>query len=92
MPALQFDSYRDILQNKNFLLFWLGFTFSSIGDTLTRVALTWFIFEQTKSGQALGILTVAYTAPIMIGVSALMIGLPGLVGMQSRELRQAGSS
>jgi MFS family permease len=39
MPALQFKPYRDILQNKNFLPFWLGFTFSSLGDSLTRVAL-----------------------------------------------------
>ena len=67
MPALQFNSYRSILQNKNFLSFWLGFTFSSIGDSLTRVALTWFVFEKTKSAQALGILTIAYTAPILIG-------------------------
>ncbi len=67
MPALQFKSYRDILQNKNFLPFWLGFTFSSLGDSLTRVALTWFIFEKTRSVQALGILTIAYTAPILIG-------------------------
>ena len=67
MPALQFQSYRDILGNKSFLSFWLGFTFSSVGDSLTRVALTWFIFEKTKSAQALGILTIAYTAPILIG-------------------------
>ena len=40
MLALQFNSYRDILQNKNYLAFWTGFTFSSIGDALTRVALT----------------------------------------------------
>jgi MFS family permease len=31
------------------------------------VALTWFVFEQTKSPQALGMLTIAYTAPILIG-------------------------
>lgn len=67
MPALQFNSYRNILQNKKFLSFWLGYTFSSIGDTLTRVALTWFVFEQTKSPRSLGILTIAYTAPILMG-------------------------
>ena len=67
MPVLQVKSYRDILQNKNFLPFWLGFTFSALGDSLTRVALTWFVFEKTKSAQALGILTIAYTAPVLIG-------------------------
>lgn len=67
MPALQFQPYRDILGNKNFLSFWLGFTFSSLGDSLTRVALTWFVFEKTRSAQAVGILTIAYTAPILLG-------------------------
>ena len=45
MPGLQIASYRDILKNRNFLAFWLGFTFSSVGDSLTRVALTWFVYE-----------------------------------------------
>jgi MFS family permease len=67
MAKLQFNSYRDIFRTRNFLAFWSGFTLSSIGDSLTRVALTWFVFEQTKSAQALGILTIAYTAPILIG-------------------------
>lgn len=67
MPALQWNSYRDLLQSRNFISFWLGFTFSTLGDSLTRVALTWFIFEETKSPQALGILTIAYTAPILLG-------------------------
>ncbi len=67
MAKLQLNSYRDILSNKNFLAFWSGFTLSSVGDSLTRVALTWLVFEETKSAQALGILTVAYTAPILLG-------------------------
>ena len=67
MAKLQFSPYRDILRNRNFLLFWSGYSLSSIGDSLTQVALTWFVFEETKSPQALGILTIAYTAPILIG-------------------------
>ena len=67
MARLQVNSYRDIFANRSFLLFWSGFTLSSIGDSLTRVALTWFVFEQTKSPQALGMLTIAYTAPILLG-------------------------
>lgn len=67
MTQLQLTSYRDILRNKNFLTFWSGFTLSSLGDSLTRVALTWYVFEETKSAQALGILAIAYTAPILIG-------------------------
>ena len=67
MATLQLNSYRDILRSKNFFAFWSGFTISSIGDSLTRVALTWLVFEETKSAQALGILTIAYTAPILLG-------------------------
>jgi MFS family permease len=67
MAKLQFNAYLEILKNKNFLALWSGFTLSSIGDALTRVALTWLVFEETKSAQALGILTIAYTAPILIG-------------------------
>jgi MFS family permease len=67
MARLQVNSYREIFANRSFLLFWSGFTLSSIGDALTRVALTWFVFEQTKSPQALGMLTIAYTAPILLG-------------------------
>ncbi|HSL47239.1 MAG TPA: MFS transporter [Anaerolineales bacterium] len=67
MAKLQANSYREILANRNFLLLWSGFTLSSIGDSLTRVALTWFVFEETNSPQALGVLTIAYTAPILIG-------------------------
>ena len=58
MAKLQLNSYRDILKNRNFLAFWSGFTLSSLGDSLTRVALTWFVFEETHSAQALGILSV----------------------------------
>jgi MFS family permease len=67
MAELQLNSYRDILSNKNFLAFWSGFTLSAVGDSLTRIALTWLVFEETKSAQALGILTIAYTAPILLG-------------------------
>ena len=67
MAKLQLNSYRDILKNKNFLAFWSGFTLSAIGDSLTRVALIWLVFEETKSAQALGILTIAFTAPILLG-------------------------
>ena len=67
MAGFQLNSYREILGNKNFFAFWSGFTISSVGDSLTRVALTWLVFEETKSAQALGMLTIAYTAPILFG-------------------------
>ena len=67
MAKLQLNSYRDIFRDRNYLTFWSGFTLSSVGDSLTRVALTWLVFEETHSAQALGILTIAYTAPILLG-------------------------
>ncbi|HUG34675.1 MAG TPA: MFS transporter [Anaerolineales bacterium] len=67
MAKLQLNSYGDIFRDLNYLLFWSGFTLSSIGDSLTRVALTWLVFEETQSAQALGLLTIAYTAPILLG-------------------------
>jgi MFS family permease len=67
MAQLQFNSYRDIFRDRNYLLFWSSFTVSSVGDSLTRVALTWLVFEETHSAQALGMLTIAYTAPILFG-------------------------
>lgn len=77
MAKLQFNSYREVFSNRNFLLFWCGFTLSSIGDSLTRVALTWFVFEQKKPAQTLDILTIAYTAPILIGgFAAAPSGVP----------------
>lgn len=59
--------YRAILQNRAFRWFWMGFTISVLGDGLSRVALTWFVYELTGSARALGWLMLCYTGPIVIG-------------------------
>jgi len=59
--------YRLIFQQRSFRLFWLGFTFSVLGDSLTRIALTWYVYERTKSAEALGWLAFWYTGPVVIG-------------------------
>ncbi|HET9224363.1 MAG TPA: MFS transporter [Roseiflexaceae bacterium] len=64
---MTFESYRQIFQNRSFRRFWLGFSFSVLGDSMTRVALTWFVYEATKSAEALGWLMICYTAPIVVG-------------------------
>ncbi len=61
------ESYRQIFQHRSFRLFWLGFTFSELGDAMTRVALTWFVYEQTRSAEALGWLAFWYTGPVIVG-------------------------
>ncbi len=63
----QFANYQQAFQFKSFRLFWLGFTFSVLGDAMTRTALTWFVYETTKSAKALGLLTLFYTGPVIVG-------------------------
>jgi MFS family permease len=64
---MTFDSYRQIFQNRAFRLFWIGFTFSVLGDSITHVALTWFVYETTRSAEALGWLMLCYTGPVIVG-------------------------
>lgn len=64
---MAFDSYRDIFAVRPFRRFWIGFTVSVIGDALSRVALTWFVYELTGSAEALGLLMLCYTGPIVVG-------------------------
>ena len=67
MKNLQFGNYRQVFGYKSFSFFWLGFTFSVLGDTMTRVTLTWLVWELTGSAQALGWLAFTYTAPVLFG-------------------------
>ncbi|HSF01770.1 MAG TPA: MFS transporter, partial [Solirubrobacterales bacterium] len=56
--------YRGVLGEPAFRRFWLGFTFSVLGDSMTRVALTWHVYESTRSPAVLAWLTLCYTAPV----------------------------
>jgi len=67
MKNWQFNNYQRLFQFKSFRLFWIGFSFSVLGDTMARVALTWFVYETTNSARALGWLTFFYTAPVILG-------------------------
>jgi MFS family permease len=64
---MTFGPYRQIFQNRSFRLFWIGFTFSVLGDAITHVALTWFVYETTRSAEALGWLMLCYTGPVIVG-------------------------
>ncbi len=61
------NPYMAIFRNTAFRNFWLGFVFSVMGDAVSRVALTWYVYETTQSARALGLLMFAYTAPVLIG-------------------------
>lgn len=66
MALLSFDAYRVVLREPAFRRFWLGFTFSILGDSMTRVALTWHVYETTRSPAALGWLALCYTGPVAV--------------------------
>ena len=47
--------YRQVFAQPAYRWFWLGFSGSVVGDALSRVALTWYVYEQTQSAAALGL-------------------------------------
>ncbi len=59
--------YWSVLTNRNYLLLWLGFTVSQLGDGLTWIALVWLVYKLTGSTAATGLLLVFYTAPTILG-------------------------
>ena len=60
-------NYQQIFRQRAFAWFWLGFTFSMLGDAMTRTALTWFVYQTTQSAEALGWLMFWYTGPVVVG-------------------------
>jgi MFS family permease len=67
MSQWQVENYRTIFQNASFRRFWFGFTFSAVGDAMTRIALIWFVYQSTGSPQAIGALLLCYTGPVVVG-------------------------
>ncbi len=61
------NSYVRLFEMASYRRFWFGFAFSSLGDAMARVALTWYVLEQTGSARAVGYLALAYTVPILVG-------------------------
>jgi len=72
VPVAFLDPYRDIFRYQSFRVFWLGFTFSVLGDAMTGVALTWLVYQSTHSARAVGLLLLASTGPVLVG--GLLVG------------------
>jgi len=72
MPLAFLGPYRDIFRYRSFRVFWLGFTFSVLGDAMTGVALTWLVYQSTHSARAVGLLLLASTGPVLVG--GLLVG------------------
>lgn len=67
MKAFNLEKYSEILSFTSFRNFWVGISFSMIGDAMTRVALTWYVWERTNSAEALALLGILYLAPVIAG-------------------------
>ena len=59
--------YSGVFTNTPYRNFWLGSTFSYVGDAMTGVALVWLVYASTGSPPAVGLLLVCYTAPVVVG-------------------------
>jgi hypothetical protein len=49
----------DVLRASSFRDFWLAFTFSNVGDLMTKTALVWYVFERSRSTVEVGLLLLA---------------------------------
>ncbi len=59
--------YLALLRNRTFFLFWLGFSLSVTGDSMTQVALVWHVYSRTGSPEAVGLLNFLFIAPVIVG-------------------------
>ena len=60
--------YRQVFASPGFRRFWLGFTVSALGDSMSQTALVWFVYSSSAgSPAAVGALMFAYSAPILAG-------------------------
>jgi MFS family permease len=65
--TLQPGKYQTVFRVSSFRAFWLGFTFSAVGDAMTNVALVWYVYQATHAPQAVGLLLLCYTGPVILG-------------------------
>ena len=65
--GMPFTKYETVFRSPAFRAFWLGFTCSATGDAMTNVALIWYVYETTHAPQAVGLLLLCYTGPVLLG-------------------------
>jgi MFS family permease len=59
--------YYRVLRHGRFALLWAGLSLSSIGDSLTWLALVWLAYHLRGSAVDVGLLVAAYRAPVILG-------------------------
>jgi MFS family permease len=65
--------YLRLLRRRDYALLWTGATISALGDGMSFVALVWLVLESTGEPRLVGLLSAAYTAPVILG--GLVAGL-----------------
>ncbi|WP_371069266.1 MFS transporter [Sediminibacillus sp. JSM 1682029] len=58
----------ELFQQKSFVVYWLGYLFSAMGDSVFILVVSWFIVQLTGSG-------------VMMGTFLLFVGIPRVVMM-----------
>lgn len=65
------DSILPLLKNRNCLSLWSASMVSAIGNNISYIALSYYVFEKTKSPLSVGVLMIMFTFPsVFFGVPA----------------------
>ena len=72
MSQFNVGNYARVFSHRSFRYFWIGYSLSDLGDTISKVALTWLVYQMAGTPQALGLLSLFYTGPVILG--GLMAG------------------
>jgi MFS family permease len=65
-PSLSAMAFLRALRIRSFSLLWAGQTISRLGDSLYRIALSWWVLEKTGSAAAMGAVAVFSLVPMLI--------------------------
>src|SRR5262245_43051003 len=72
MGRLNAENYAKVFSHSSFRYFSIGYSISDLGYTISRGALRWLVYEMAGTPQALGLLSLFYTGPVILG--GLMAG------------------
>ena len=59
-------TFARALRHRSFALLWIGQTISRLGDSLYRIALAWWVLEETGSAAAMSTVLVVSSIPMLI--------------------------
>ena len=59
-------AWRELLKSKDFSWLWTGQVISQVGDGVSKVALLWFVYNQTGSALKMTIIGILQTVPPLL--------------------------